>query len=148
MERPLLLDRDRKLTVSLVQHCLWWSTPQRRTFRHHMDCAHGLTIADAPMTDSPFSRTEAIHLIQSLLVNEIESKRRVLICFDFAYGYPIDFAAALQAATGKSDCDLPWLLAWQYLSEHIKDDERTAPGAKPSNRSNRFEVANQINAPV
>jgi hypothetical protein len=26
--------------------------------------------------------------------------------FDFAYGYPVDFAAALQAATGKSDRDL------------------------------------------
>jgi hypothetical protein len=35
---------------------------------------------------------------------------------------------------------------WQYLSEHIKDDEGTRPGAKPNNRSNRFEVANQINA--
>jgi hypothetical protein len=36
---------------------------------------------------------------------------------------------------------------WQHLSEHIKDDEGTAAaGAKPNNRSNRFEVANQINA--
>jgi hypothetical protein len=85
-------------------------------------------------------------LIHSLLVNEIESKRRVLICFDFAYGYPVDFAVALQAATGKSDRVLPWLVVWQYLSEQIKDDEDTMPGAKPSNRSNRFGVANQINA--
>jgi len=108
--------------------------------------AHGPTIADAPLTDSPFSRTEAIHLIHSLLVNEIESERRVLLCFDFAYGYPVDFAAALQSVTGKSDSDLPWLLVRQYLSEQIKDDEGTAPDAKPSNRSNRFEVANQINA--
>jgi hypothetical protein len=108
--------------------------------------AHGPITADGPLTDSPYSRTEAIRLIHSLLVNQIRSKRRVLLCFDFAYGYPVDFAAALQAATGKSDRDLPWLLMWQYLSEHIKDDEGTAPGAKPSNRSNRFEVANQINA--
>ena len=35
---------------------------------------------------------------------------------------------------------------WQYLSEHLKDDEGTPPGAKPSNRSNRFEVADRINA--
>jgi precorrin-8X/cobalt-precorrin-8 methylmutase len=34
----------------------------------------------------------------------------------------------------------------KYLGEHIKDDEGTVPGAKPANRSNRFEVANQINA--
>jgi precorrin-8X/cobalt-precorrin-8 methylmutase len=108
--------------------------------------AHGPTIADAPLTDSPFSRTEAIHLIHSLLVNEIESKRRVLLCFDFAYGHPVDFAAALQAATGKSDRVLPWLMVWRYLSEQIKEDEGTRPGAKPTNRSNRFEVANRINA--
>jgi precorrin-8X/cobalt-precorrin-8 methylmutase len=104
------------------------------------------TIADAPLTDSPFSRTEAVRLIHSLLVNEMESNLRVLVCFDFAYGCPVDFAAALQAATGKSDRDLPWLMVWQYLSEQIKDDEGTARGAKPNNRSNRFEVANQINA--
>src|SRR5262249_40996043 len=85
--------------------------------------------------------TEAVHLIHLLLAQQIEAKRRVLLCFDFAYGYPVDFAAALQAATGKSDRDLPWLLNWKYLSGHIKDDEGTALGAKPNNRSNRFEVA-------
>ena len=42
--------------------------------------------------------------------------------------------------------DLPWITVWQYLSEHLKDDEGTPPGAKPSNRSNRFEVADRINA--
>jgi hypothetical protein len=108
--------------------------------------AHGPILADVPLTDSRFSRTEAIRLIHSLLLNEIESSRRVLVCFDFAYGYPVDFAAAHQAATGKSDRVLPWLMVWQYLSEQIKDDEGTAPGAKPSNRSNRFEAANRINA--
>ena len=69
--------------------------------------AHGRIDADAPLTDSPISRTEAVRLIHSLLVNEIASNLRVLVCFDFAYGYPVDFAAALQAATGKSDRDLP-----------------------------------------
>jgi hypothetical protein len=58
--------------------------------------AHGPILADVPLTDSPFSRTEAVRLIHSLLLNEIESNRRVLVCFDFAYGYPVDFAAALQ----------------------------------------------------
>ena len=108
--------------------------------------AHGPRTADGPLTHSPHSRTEAIDLIRSLLEKEIGSNRCVLGSFDFAYGYPVDFAAALHAATGKSDRDLPWLLVWKHLGEHIKDDEGTAPGAKPTNRSNRFEVANQINA--
>jgi precorrin-8X/cobalt-precorrin-8 methylmutase len=108
--------------------------------------AHGPITADTPLTASPFSRTETIRLIHSLLLKETGSRRRVLLCFDFAYGYPVDFPAALQVATGKSDKDLPWLTVWQYVSEQIKDDEGTRPGAKPSNRSNRFEVANRINA--
>jgi hypothetical protein len=108
--------------------------------------AHGPRTADTPLTNSPHSRTEAIHIIKPILEEAIGSKRRVLLSFDFAYGYPVDFAAALQAATGKSDRDLPWITVWQYLSEHLKDDEGTAPGAKPSNRSNRFEVADRINA--
>ena len=57
--------------------------------------------------------------------------------FDFAYSYPVDFAAALQAETGMSDTDMPWLTVWQYLSEHIKDDEGMTPNTKPTNRSNR-----------
>src|SRR5947209_13638782 len=32
--------------------------------------AHGPTIADAPLADSPFSRTEAVRLIHSLLLRE------------------------------------------------------------------------------
>ena len=108
--------------------------------------AFGPRTAAAASTVSPHSRTEAIQLVVSILDRTIRSKQRVLLCFDFAYGYPVDFAAALEAATGKWDLDLPWLLVWRYLSEHIKDDEGTAPGAKPNNRSNRFELANQINA--
>ena len=77
-------------------------------FRHDLDrawtenCRHSLT-------DSPRSRTEAIELIEPVLERAIRSEQRVLLCFDFAYGYPVDFAPALQAATGKSDRDLPWL---------------------------------------
>ena len=108
--------------------------------------AHGPRTAATPLTHSPHSRTEAIRLIEPILEKAISSNKRVLLCFDFAYGYPVDFGAALQAATGKSDQELPWIALWHYLSEHLKDDEGTAPGAKPNNRSNRFEVAGRINA--
>jgi hypothetical protein len=56
----------------------------------------------------------------------------------------MDFAAALESATGKSD--LPWRLVWQYLSEKVRDDMGTLPDRRPTNRSNRFEVANLINS--
>src|SRR6266480_5156749 len=125
----------------------WAGAASRRGGRSYtIWVAHAPRTADSPLTRSPHSRTEAIDLIHSLLEKEIRLKRRVLICFDFAYGYPVDFAAALQATTGKSDRDLPWLIVWRYLSDAIKDDEGTAPRARPSNRSNRFEIANQVNA--
>jgi hypothetical protein len=94
--------------------------------------AHGRRTADTPLPDSPRSRTEAIALIEPVLERAIRSEQRVLLCFDLAYGYPVDFAPALQAATGKSDRDLPWIAVWRYLSEQLKDDEGTAPGAKPT----------------
>jgi hypothetical protein len=56
----------------------------------------------------------------------------------------VDFAAALESATGKSD--LHWRLVWEYLSETVKDDIGTVPDHQPSNRSNRFEVADLINS--
>ena len=73
--------------------------------------AYGGIEAENPKTDSPFSRTEAIHLIHSLLDEQSRKMLRVLLCFDFAYGFPRDFSAALQAATGKTDAALPWLAA-------------------------------------
>jgi len=124
----------------------WSGGATRRGGRDTIWIAHGSRTLDVPLTCNPYSRTEAVCLIRSLLVEEVRSKRRVLLCFDFAYGYPRDFASALQAATGKPDGDLPWMMLWQYLSEHIKDDEGTVPNAKPSNRSNRFEVASGINS--
>jgi precorrin-8X/cobalt-precorrin-8 methylmutase len=75
-----------------------WSGAARRRGRRS-DCiwiAHGPTEADEPVTDSPFSRTEAIRLIRSVLLKEIASGHRVFVGFDFAYGYPVDFAAALR----------------------------------------------------
>jgi hypothetical protein len=124
----------------------WSGGATRRGGRDTIWIAHGSRTLDVPLTCNPYSRTEAVCLIRSLLVEEVRSKRRVVLCFDFAYGYPRDFASALQAATGKPDGDLPWMMLWQYLSKHIKDDEGTAPNAKPSNRSNRFEVASGTNA--
>ncbi len=125
----------------------WSAGARRRAGRSDtIWIAHGPRIADTPLTNSPHSRTEAIELIEPVLERAIRLKQRVLLCFDFAYGYPVDFAPALEVAAGKSDRDLPWITVWQYLSERLKDDEGTTPGAKPSNRSNRFEVADRINA--
>jgi len=125
----------------------WSGAMRRRGMRADtIWTAYGGIEAENPKTDSPFSRTEAIHLIHSLLDEQSRKMLRVLLCFDFAYGFPRDFSAALQAATGKTDAALPWLAAWQYLSEAIKDDVGSVLHRKPTNRSNRFDVANTINS--
>ena len=115
-----------------------WSGGSRRR-KNRQDAiwiAHGNIERVSPQTESPPSRTEAIELIRSLLHEWATSRSRVLVCFDFAYGYPVDFAAALESATGKSD--LPWRLVWQYLSETVKDDIGTLPDHQPRADSGRF----------
>ena len=125
----------------------WSGAARRRGMRTDaIWIAYGDIKADNPKTVSPFSRTEATQLVRSLLDDQANKGLRVLVCFDFAYGYPRNFPAALQTATVKAVSTLPWLTVWQYLSDAIKDDEGTVPDRKPTNRSNRFDVANNINA--
>jgi hypothetical protein len=57
--------------------------------------------------------------------------RRVLVGFDFPYGYPAGFAAALGLPAP------PWRSVWRELVASIEDDAR--------NRNNRFDVASRLN---
>lgn len=123
----------------------WSGSNGRRAGKH--DCiwiAHGPATADAPTTVSPHSRTEAEHVICSQLQPIVDSKKgRVLLCADFAYGYPAGFASLLpKLFPGNLS---PWRIVWQYLRKYLQDDLGTRPGRQPTNRSNRFELANAIN---
>src|ERR1700688_4420903 len=108
--------------------------------------AHGSATAAEPITQSPCSRTEAEHTIRSRIQAVAEAKDRVLVCADFAYGYPAGFASLLPQPVGGAES--PWRLVWQYLTQHLQDDLGTTPGRRPTNRSNRFAVAKGINAGV
>jgi nucleotidyltransferase substrate binding protein (TIGR01987 family) len=114
------------------------------------DCiwiAHGARTDAVPATQSPCSRTEAEAAIRSLLEPFAESREdRVLICADFGYGYPTGLASVLPKSVGGTR--EPWRVVWEYLRKHMQDDLRTTPGRVPSNRSNRFDVADAINAAV
>jgi hypothetical protein len=111
----------------------WSGAARRRGMRADtIWIAYGGIETENPPTVSPFSRTEAIHLIHSLLDEQSRNMLRALLCCDFAHGFPRDFSAALQTATGKADAALPWLATWQYLSEAIKDDEGSVLRKKPT----------------
>jgi hypothetical protein len=114
------------------------------------DCiwiAHGPATAADPATVSPSSRTDAEGIIRSQLeLTAASNNGRVLLCADFGYGYPAGFASLLQKLV--PDGLPPWRIVWRYLTKHVQDDLGTKTGGKPTNCSNRFEVANVINAAV
>jgi precorrin-8X/cobalt-precorrin-8 methylmutase len=69
-------------------------------------------------------------LLQQLAV-AVQGRERVLVGFDFPYGYPAGFASALGLS------DQSWKGVWSYLTSNVRDDDR--------NHSNRFAVAAAIN---
>jgi hypothetical protein len=82
------------------------------------------------------SRSYCIEYVVHFLRNEISKKHRVLIGFDFPYGYPKGLSNALGY-----DNDLQlWSTIWKELYDNIKDTNE--------NISNRFEVANDLNFKV
>lgn len=97
-----------------------------------------------PAIVNPASRTDAVDVVRHILTPfaKAGAARRVLVCFDFAYGYPKGFASALP---GASPSKTAWKQVWTYLSALVQDDIGTRPGRKPTNESNRFDAADKIN---
>jgi precorrin-8X/cobalt-precorrin-8 methylmutase len=85
-----------------------------------------------PVSTNPSTRRKAEEQLRDLLIEAVDREERVLIGFDFPYGYPRGFAAAL-GLEGP-----PWTAIWRYLVGHVKD-------SRHSNENNRFEVASAIN---
>jgi hypothetical protein len=92
-----------------------------------------LGVAGDPVTTNPSTRGKAEKELRNLLIGAVDNGERVLIGFDFPYGYPRGFAAAL-GLQGP-----PWSAIWRYLAGQVED-------SRQSNRNNRFEVASGINA--
>ena len=80
----------------------------------------------------PTRRQGFIHVTE-FLVEQVKQKRRVLIGFDFPYGYPSGFAKALNHSTGAQS----WWKIWEELACRIVDT--------PNNENNRFIVAADLN---
>lgn len=79
---------------------------------------------------NPRTRAEAMALIEATLLEARGRGERVMLGFDFVFGYPAGAAAAL---TGKPG----WQSLWRAFAERIEDDA--------DNHSNRFEVAAGFN---
>ena len=82
----------------------------------------------SPEAVNPSTRSAAMALIHSVCAESVDE--RVLIGFDFSFGYPAGFA---QALTGSS----AWSALWSWMAAHITDDDR--------NSNNRLDVAAIVN---
>ncbi len=81
--------------------------------------------------ENPRTRAAAIDSLAKILAREADARRRALVGFDFAFGYPCGTARALGLPGD------PWRSMWSRLRGAIEDDEK--------NRSNRFQIAAQLN---
>jgi hypothetical protein len=91
-------------------------------------CGEDETLANPP------TRHAAKVLIGDWLMAALAENHRVLLGFDFPFGYPAGFAARL-GLSGP-----PWRAVWDEIAGLIADDER--------NRNNRFDVAEMLNRRV
>jgi precorrin-8X/cobalt-precorrin-8 methylmutase len=80
---------------------------------------------------NPATRHQAKTLLADWLAEPMARGERVLIGFDFPFGYPAGFAARL-GLSGP-----PWQAAWREIARLVSDDEQ--------NSNNRFDVAAAIN---
>jgi hypothetical protein len=80
------------------------------------------------------TRAECWKQLRGRLLRHMSRGMRVFLGFDFAYGYPAGFAAAL----GLDAEFLPWRSIWEELSRLVSDGD--------DNSNNRFEAAARLNA--
>lgn len=117
---------DRYITVD-------WSASNRPTLGKDSIWVCELLANGQPRTWNLSTRLVAEAHVRGLLIEAVGRGERVLVGFDFPYGYPAGFAAAL-GLSGR-----PWRAVWTFLVRNLVDDLRT-------NVNNRFEVASSINA--
>ncbi|MDZ4062732.1 MAG: cobalamin biosynthesis protein CbiG, partial [Brevundimonas sp.] len=82
-------------------------------------------------THNVATRAEGEALLASLLAEHRKRGDRVLVGFDFNFGFPAGTAERLKL-TGT-----PWSAMWKFLAANVVD--------KPDNTNNRYQVAAKIN---
>jgi hypothetical protein len=85
-----------------------------------------------PDTINPTTRLDAEVYVRNQLIEARDQAQRVLVGFDFPYGYPSGLAAALGLP------GLPWRAVWDHLEREVHDG--------PRNMNNRFDIACAINS--
>ena len=111
--------RSKPAPRSQTKDAIWWAVAQ-------ID-GHNVTVAQPEYAQT---RDDARRRLSRLITEKIEADRRVLVGFDFPFGYPGGVAERL---TGQASA----LALWGWLAKRIEDN--------PDNSNNRYEVASKIN---
>ena len=103
-----------------TKDAIWWAVASIES---------GKVVVEAP--EYARTRHEALDRLAGIISGELAQGRRVLVGFDFPFGYPAGVATHL---TGQASA----LALWDWLAERIEDG--------PDNDNNRYAVAAAINA--
>lgn len=79
---------------------------------------------------NPPTRFTAMDIVRSITADTTSD--RLLIGFDFSFGYPMGFASALNG-----NPDAGWADVWSWLADSVSDDDR--------NRNDRLDIASAVN---
>ena len=115
-------------TIAIVD----WSAGKRAPQRPTKD-AIWIGVVRSGVEQEPVycrSRIEAKTWLSAFIESEAEAGRRVLIGFDFPFGYPSGF---VRQVTGSDDP----LVFWDWLAARITDTE--------AGENNRFDIASELN---
>jgi hypothetical protein len=78
------------------------------------------------------TRRQAHDAVVAVLDRSLERAERVLLGYDFSFGYPVGFASHFPGPAR------PWERIWEHMEAMVTDTD--------GNVTNRFQVANDINA--
>jgi len=120
----LMVDWSANSKPKTGKDSIWWCLVERQDNQ-----------CDIRSTSNPATREQATREIRQVLMEAVGSGQRILVGFDFAYGYPKGFAHHLGLAAQES-----WLGVWRELSSRIEDTD--------DNRNNRFNVAAALNKQI
>lgn len=113
---------------------IWWAAVQDREVRERGEKKKRIPPTETIVAHER-TRSSAIAHLTDFLQKEVDKKRRVLIGFDFAFGYPYGFAEAVFGEEKGSEYSASHM--WQWLAARIRDNE--------DNANNRFCVAAELN---
>jgi len=119
----LVVDWSARSTPSTGRDTVWVAHGQRVGARLDLS------------TENPPTRAEGMDRVAAILDRALRSGRRVLLGFDFSFGYPAGFAEVTAGLTSAGRP--PWRRTWELLAARVED--------RPDNTNNRFEAADKLN---